>query len=309
MTKEKKTDEFYEDDYDMEDIDEGSSINGKDAYQMFIETINKFPKFSSEENLEKIKEYQAADGDEKISLLDSIVEGNIRLVVKYAIEIASHAAPNSSEKSIRGLRMDLIQEGSQALAKAIKDFDVNRGYAFSTLAVTYIKRAMYAFLNTSSRMIYLPQQILDKHRQIAKATEELTKSKGEKPSYQEIADYLNNGMTGKDVEENCLIFNGMEVKTVDARPDMDNNTDSLYNLPSEDLNPQEVSEREEQIEKLLAAKNSLTPQMNYILSRRYPSDDTEPWTLRELAKELGLSQERVRQLENEAKQKIREMLS
>ena len=71
--------------------------------------------------------------------------------------------------------MDLIQEGSQALSKAIVDFDPARGYAFSTLAVTYIKRAMFAFLNNSSRMIHVPQQILDRHRLITKAIDELKK--------------------------------------------------------------------------------------------------------------------------------------
>lgn len=309
MNQEKLTADELDEDFDLDDVDSGSSINGKDAYQMFIETISSFPKFTSQENLEKIMEYQAAEGDEKTALLDCIVEGNIRLVIKYAIEIASHAAPNSSEKSVRGLRMDLIQEGSQALAKAVKDFDAERGYAFSTLAVTYIKRAMYAFLNTNSRMIYLPQQVLDRHRLISRASDELIKKTGEKPTYEEIANYLNNGLTASDVQENCLIFNGVEVKSIDGNPEEDNNNKNLNDVPSQDMNPQEVSERQEQIEKLEKARKSLTPIMNFIISHRYPSDDSEPWTLRELSEELNLSKERVRQLENEAKEKLREMLS
>ncbi len=309
MNKEKKVTDGLDEDFDIDEVDCGSSINGKDAYQMFIDSISTFPKFTSQENLEKIKEYHSAEGDEKIALLDSIVEGNIRLVIKYAAEIASHAAPNSSEKSVRGLRMDLIQEGSQALAKAIKDFDPARGYAFSTLAVTYIKRAMYAFLNANSRMIYLPQQILDRHRLIVRASDELVKKNGTKPTFEEVASYLNNGLTAKDIEENCLIFNGVEVKSMEGDSDEDNEKNALNNLPSPDMNPQEVCEKKEQMEKLEKGRKSLTPMMNFIISHRYPNDDSEPWTLRELSEELGISKERVRQLESEAKEKLREMLS
>ncbi len=308
MKSEKNMDEEF-DDLELDDVDEGSSADGKDAYQMFLESISRLPKYSSKENLEKIKEYQTAEGEEKTQLLNGLVEGNIRLVVKCAIEVASHSAPNSSEKNVRGLRMDLIQEGSQALCKAIKDFDLDRGYAFSTLAVTYIKRAMYAFLNTSSRMIYLPQQILDRHRQIVKASDELTKTKGGKPSFEEIASYLNNGMTASDVEENCLIFNGVDVKTIDANPDSEDGPSYLDTVASDDMNPQEVSEHEEQMEKLEIAKKTLTPQMKFILSHRYPTDGSKKWTLRELSDELGLSKERIRQLENEALKKLRDMIS
>ena len=305
---EKMLDEDFED-FDLDDVDEGSSADGKDAYQMFLESISRFPKFNAKENLEKIKEYQNAGDDEKTHLLNCLVEGNIRLVVKCAIEVAAHAAPNSSEKNVRGLRMDLIQEGSQALCKAIKDFDLDRGCAFSTLAVTYIKRAMYAFLNTSSRMINLPQQILDRHRLIVKASDEIMKAKGAKPTFEEIASYLNNGLTASDIEENCLIFNGVEVKTIDNNSDSDNGTSYLDTVASEDMNPQEVSEREEQREKLEVAKNTLTPQMKYILEHRYPTDGSKRWTLRELSNKLGISIERVRQLENEAKIKLKGLIS
>ena len=133
MAKEKLDDEELDEDLDIDDLDNGSSIKGKDAYQMFMDSIRLYPKFTQEENLEKLKEYKAADDEDKIALLDEIVEGNIRLVIKYANEIASQAVSNAEEGGTRGLKMDLIQEGSQALSKAIVDFDPARGYAFLPL--------------------------------------------------------------------------------------------------------------------------------------------------------------------------------
>ena len=309
MAKEKLDDEELDEDLDIDDLDNGSSIKGKDAYQMFMDSIRLYPKFTQEENLENLKEYKAADDEDKIALLDEIVEGNIRLVIKYANEIASQAVSNAEEGGTRGLKMDLIQEGSQALSKAIVDFDPARGYAFSTLAVTYIKRAMFAFLNNSSRMIHVPQQILDRHRLITKAIDELKKKNATDPSYEDVAEYLHNGLTAEDIEENCLVFKNIDVKTIDERPDIDNDKRTIAAVPSDEMNPQEASERQELIEKLAKATESLTPTMRFIISHRYPEDGSTPWTLRELSVKLNLSIERVRQIEEEAKAKLREMLS
>lgn len=300
--------EELDEDLDLDDLDNGSSIKGKDAYQMFMDSIRQYPKFTQEENLEKLKEYKEADEEDKIALLDEIVEGNIRLVIKYANEIAAQTVLNA-DNGARGLKMDLIQEGSQALSKAIEDFDPSRGYAFSTLAVTYIKRAMFAFLNNSSRMIHVPQQILDRHRLITRAIDELKKKNASDPSYDEIASYLNNGLTAEDIEENCLIFKSIDVKTIDERPDFDHDKKTIAAVPSDEMNPQEASERQELIDKLAKATESLTPTMRFILSHRYPEDGSTPWALRELSVKLNLSIERVRQIEEEAKAKLREMLS
>jgi len=222
----------------------------------------------------------------------TFVRHNLRLVIKQA-------------KRFRGLGvpyLDLIQEGSLGLIRAVEKFDYRRGFAFSTYAVWWIDQALVRAIQNSSRTVRLPSHIYElqiRHRNVAEA---LRRRLGRAPLPEELAQELGLGLEALD------LLLATEQPTLSAQAELAGTQQlTLEDVLSDDESdaPIESIDRAEVGERLERAVATLGEREREILELRFGLHGTDPITLQEIGDRMGLSRERVRQLEARALGRLR----
>jgi RNA polymerase primary sigma factor len=252
-----------------------------DALQLFLNELRRFPLLSKEEEIELSKRIEQGDLEAKERMINS----NLRLVVSIAKKY------QGQDLSL----LDLIQEGIFGLIRAAEKFDHRKGFKFSTYATFWIRQAIQRGLANKARTIRIPVHIGQRERKVARAERDLAARLGRDPTDEEIAKEAD--VPVEQIEE--VRAAARTVTSLDRPVGEDGGASFGDLLPSEsDLEEEiHVSLAQDTLRKTVA--DLPEPERN-VIRLRYGIDGDDPKPLRETGRRLGLSAERVRQLESRA---------
>ncbi|HUR55782.1 MAG TPA: RNA polymerase sigma factor RpoD/SigA [Gemmataceae bacterium] len=258
----------------------------------YLRAINATPLLSAEQ--EKILARRIADGCTESR--DHLVRANLRLVVNLARSVLGKGLPLE----------DLIEEGNLGLLRAVEGFDPEMNTRFSTYASYWIKQSMKRGLVNTVKTVRVPAYMVELLTKWRRATNQLTDELGRAPTQDEVAGFL--GMSKKKmgiVKKALRVYN--------SAPQTDSSSgDWLFGeaLPDERTRtPDEVLCETDDLTQVVVLLAKMDGREAAILRMRFALDGGEPMTLKEVGEQLGLTRERVRQLESEALSKLRSQLA
>jgi RNA polymerase primary sigma factor len=280
------------DDCGRSDVDATRYSNGElattttDALQLFLNEIRRHPLLSAEEEVELAKRIERGDPEAKERMINS----NLRLVVSLAKKYQGSELP----------LLDLIQEGIFGLIRAAEKFDWRKGYKFSTYATFWIRQAIQRGVENRSRTIRIPVHIGQRERKIGRVQRELATELGRDPTDEELAKAAE--LPIEQVQE--LRDFARTVTSLDRPVGEEGETSFGELLPSDEPAPDEEVALTLEKQALRQAVAQLPEREREVVKLRYGINGNEPTPLREAGRQLGISPERVRQVEHAALKRL-----
>ena len=254
----------------------------QDPLKLYVRQIGDGPLLTAAEERELARLKDAGDADAKRRL----IEGNLRLVMSITRNYLNAGVP----------LLDLIQEGNLGLIRAVEKFDYRMGYKLSTYATWWIRQAVTRAIADQGRTIRLPVHVVEQVRRVTRARRVLTQKLNREPLPEEIA--AESGFELKRIRELLdLVEDPVSLET----PVGDG--DSIYADMLEDVHCEQPDEALSDLlrgSELAQALASLNERMRHVLELRFGLSGEKPKTLEEVGLELGVTRERVRQLESRA---------
>lgn len=270
-----------------------------DALSSYLRNVRRTELFTAEEEYATAVRARAGD----FAARQSMIEHNLRLVVSIAKFYLGRGVPLS----------DLIEEGNLGLMHAIDKFEPERGFRFSTYATWWIRQSVERALMLQGRVIRLPVNVVRELQQVLRARRALENDpafNASRPDGVRVEDVAN--FLGRDVSEVAELLALAEVpRSLDATLERSEGEQTLGDTVVDELalDPGSITQ-EHEVERLLHEwLHSLSPREQEVLEGRYGLHDREPETLDVLSQRLGLTRERVRQVQNEALLKLRRHLA
>ncbi len=277
-----------------EEAPEVKHSKSSDPTQIYLGEIGYSPLLSAEEEVKYARLVQKGDKAARAKMIES----NLRLVVKIARRYYN-----------RGMEfLDLIEEGNLGLLRAVEKFDPERGFRFSTYATWWIRQTIERAIMNQTRTIRLPIHVVRELNSYLSAARELLKKQDHEPSYQDIADALK--VPVEDVK-NMLELNE-HVVSLDSIAGGDSNGGGrtlLDSLPDKHkTDPAELLADESMAEHLEECLQELNDKQREVLSRRFGLGGYERETLEEVGHAIGLTRERVRQIQMSGLKALRDIM-
>jgi RNA polymerase primary sigma factor len=257
-----------------------------DALQLFLNEVGRYPLLTAQEEVELAKRIEKGDREAK----ERMINANLRLVVSIAKKYQGH-----------GLSLlDLIQEGIIGLIRAVEKFDWRRGYKFSTYATWWIRQAVQRGVANKAREIRIPVHIVEREQKIARAERELTPKLGRPPTDDEVAEAAKLPL--KQVRE---VREAARAVTSLDRPMADSETSLGELVAGQEAGPEEEVTVSLDMEVLRRAVAQLPERERDVVKLRYGlNGDVVPVSLEEIGRRLGVTRERVRQIEADALERL-----
>jgi RNA polymerase primary sigma factor len=283
------------DDCGLPEVEESTYVNSEvaamttDSLQLFLNEAGRYPLLTAAEEVELAKRIERGDKAAK----DRMVNSNLRLVVSIAKKYQGH-----------GLTLlDLIQEGIIGLIRAVEKFDWRRGYKFSTYATWWIRQAVQRGVANKSRTIRIPVHIVEREQKIARAERELVLKLERMPTDEEVAEKAK--LDVKHVRETRAAARTVASLDKTVGDDSDTAFGDLVAQASEDVAEEvQVALGEDALHRAIT---SLPEREQAVIRMRYGLDEEmEPKSLEEIGRRMGITRERVRQIETQALARLAE---
>jgi RNA polymerase primary sigma factor len=258
-----------------------------DSLRLYLREIGKVPLLTADQEVSLAKRIERGDMDAK----QHMIEANLRLVVSIAKGYLG-----------RGLSfLDLIQEGSLGLIRAVEKFDYRKGFKFSTYATWWIRQAVTRAIADKARTIRIPVHMVEKLNKVVHIERQLVQRLGREPEPEEIADELD---IHPDEVREILRMSQLPISL--EKPIGEDEDSSLGDfVPDEQaespFDTASLSLRREDVELALSA---LPERERRVIELRYGLDGSQPCTLEEVGRAFGVTRERIRQIENNTLKKL-----
>ena len=266
-------------------VDDSNGVD--DSVKMYLKEIGKIDLLEPEE--ERIIAQKMAEGDEDAK--ETLINSNLRLVVSIAKKYMN-----------RGLSLlDLIQEGNIGLIKAVDKFDYTKGFKFSTYATWWIRQAITRAIADQARTIRIPVHMVETINKLTRIQRQLVQDLGREPTTEELAEAM--GMEPAKIREIQKI--SQDPISID-KPVGEEEDSHLVDFISNDelAAPEEEVARNLLKEDLIKALGTLTERERKVIELRFGLKDGVPMTLEQVGKKLGVTRERIRQIEAKAIRKL-----
>jgi len=285
-------DEVEEAQADEADADEVHALvpaaaQTQDPLKLYVRSIGGGPLLTRAEERELARRKDAGDDVAKRQL----IEANLRLVMSITRNYTKAGVP----------LLDLIQEGNLGLIRAVEKFDYKMGYKLSTYATWWIRQSVTRALADQGRTIRLPVHVAEQVRRLLRSRRVLAQKLNREPTLAELT--KESGLPEQRVEDLLELVEdpvSLDVPVGDG--------ESLYGDLIEDLHSAQPEEKTAQLlraKELANALSHLNPRMRHVLALRFGLDGEKPQTLEEVGAGLGITRERVRQLESRALRELR----
>jgi RNA polymerase nonessential primary-like sigma factor len=263
-----------------------------DATQIYLSEIGFSPLLTAEEEVYFSR--LSLKGDEPSR--KRMIESNLRLVVKIARRYNNRGLP----------LLDLIEEGNLGLIRAVEKFDPERGFRFSTYATWWIRQTIERAIMNQTRTIRLPIHVVKELNIYLRASRELIQKLDHEPTAEEIAEHLDKPVN----DVNKMLRLNERIASVDT-PFAGDSEKALLDVIADEKSagPENDLQSDDMSNNIVHWLNELNTKQREVLARRFGLLGYEPATLEDVGREIGLTRERVRQIQVEALKRLRDILS